>query len=81
MLTIKQLKNIKINVGPTSKCGTNACAITTTLFDAISSYLDLVGTSIITDNTISGAGTINSPLKISSQGATAGQLLTWNGTS
>lgn len=48
--------------------------------DVISSYLSLYGYSIITDNTIDGAGTTASPLTISQQSATVGQALTWNGT-
>lgn len=48
--------------------------------DVISSYLSIYGYSIVTDNTIDGAGTTASPLMISQQSATVGQALTWDGT-
>ena len=44
---------------------------------------DLFGTispTITTDATLSGAGTVGSPLKIAQQSATSGQVLKWNGT-
>ena len=40
------------------------------------------GTQVVQgDNTLSGDGTLTSPLSIAQQGATSGQVLTWNGTS
>lgn len=80
MLTLKQLKNIKINAGSTNKCGSSSCPIVVSLYDAISSFFQLNGINLITDSTLSGNGTTSSPLKIAQQGATSGQILTWNGT-
>lgn len=37
--------------------------------------------SVSTDATLSGNGSSGAPLKIAQQGATSGQVLTWNGTS
>lgn len=80
MLTLKQLKNIKINLGSTDKCGNSSCPITVTLYDAFNSFFSVGAFNLITDNTLSGNASTTSPLKIAQQSATSGQVLTWNGT-
>lgn len=42
--------------------------------------LKIDSTAVVTDATIGGDGTANSPLKIAQQGAIPGQVLRWNGT-
>ncbi len=49
--------------------------------DAVGSGGDNWGTqSVITNSTLTGAGTIASPIGMAQQGATTGQTLKWNGT-
>lgn len=80
MLTLKQLKGIKFNLGPTNKCGSSSCPITVSLYDALNSFFSTGAANIITDNTLSGKGSLTFPLKVAQQSATSGQVLTWNGT-
>ena len=75
-LTLDQLKKIKLPLSNTNKCGKSSCSIEVSMYEILSSYFGAGAFSIITDNTLSGAGTAASKLKISQQGATSGQVLT-----
>lgn len=81
-LSINQLKKAKLPINATDSNWLSLipCAITASLFDILSSYIALQGFNIITDNTLSGLGTIDLPLKLAQQGASTGQTLIWNGT-
>lgn len=78
-LTVDQLKKIKITA-PTGRCGTTRCPATITLYDALNSFFTTNSFIIYSNSTISGNGTLASPLSIAQQGATSGQVLTWNGS-
>lgn len=79
-LRLDQLKKLKIPLSGQSSCncGSN-CGITVSLYDVLTSFAAL-GTTIYTDDSIDGNGSLATPLKIAQQGAEAGQSLTWNGT-
>ncbi len=79
-ITIDQLKKLNLTL-PQGKCGKqNRCPVTYSLYDVLSSYFSSNAYIIYSDATISGNGSLASPLKIAQQSATSGQVLTWNGT-
>lgn len=78
-LTIDQLKKLIINL-PSSRCGTSRCPTRVSLYDVLQSYFSTNAYLIYSNSTLSGNGTLASPLGIAQQGATSGQVLTWNGS-
>lgn len=83
-LSTSQLKKSLIPIGADRKDWTSlvgSCLITASLYDILNSYIASVGFNIVTDQTLKGLGTQSSKLGLASQGATVGQVLTYNGTS
>lgn len=58
---------------------TNGCAVVVSLYDILQAYLSAT-TNVVHNATLTGLGTVGSPLGIAQQGATSGQVLAWNGT-
>lgn len=81
-LTIDQLKKFKLNLGGNS-CGacSSRCSYTVSMYDILNSYVALSSFSLFTDSTLSGNGSETNKLKLARQGATTGQILSWNGVS
>lgn len=79
-ITVDQLKKIKLTA-PSSRCGNaSRCPVTYSIYDILQSYFSTNSYILYSDSTLSGNGTLVSPLKIAQQSATSGQVLTWNGT-
>lgn len=56
------------------------CPSSTSIYDILTSFFATNSYIVYSDATLSGNGTSVSPIKISQQSATSGQVLTWNGT-
>lgn len=80
-LRVDQLKNISIPLNYSWVKSFNHCAPTVSMYDILNSYFASNSFTFYTDKTLSGNGTLSSPLKIASQSATSGQVLTWDGSS
>lgn len=79
-ITVDQLKKIKLTA-PTSRCGTSSgCPTVYSIYDVLQSFFSTNSYTLYTDATLTGNGTATSKLKIASQGASSGQVLTYNGT-
>lgn len=82
-LSTSQLKKSLIPIGADRKDWTSlvgSCLITASLYDILNSYIASIGLNIVTDQTLKGLGTQASKLGLASQGASVGQVLTYNGT-
>lgn len=56
------------------------CTTAYSLYDLLKEYQGILSPGLNTNNTLSGTGSTTDPLKISTQGAVAGQVLTFNGS-
>lgn len=82
-LRVDQLKNLTL---PLNIRGTSwghligGCPQVVSMYDILQSYFSSNSFTLHTNSTLSGNGTAASPLSIATQAATAGQVLTFNGT-
>lgn len=83
ILTVNQLKSMTLPMfkskqwtGLTGNCP----PVTVSMYDILSSFLSSNSFTIYSNSSLSGNGTSSSPLGVAQQGATSGQVLTWNGT-